>query len=165
MKQEDFSHEASKIRAMSIAVAQRMGYVQDDAEDIAQDTMLKLWCLHEKISDVVHMKALATITTKHMCVDRHRSKINFSSLNESILVIDDSSTHDSLEYAQLEQWMEEQIASLPSTSGIVLRMRQLEQRELSEIAGILGIKQSSVSTLLSRARNELIEKLKRRNQQ
>ena len=51
------------------------------------------------------------------------------------------------------------------TSGIVLKMRQLEHRELSEIAEILGIQQTSVSTLLSRARNELLNKLKRRNQQ
>jgi RNA polymerase sigma-70 factor (ECF subfamily) len=47
---------------------------------------------------------------------------------------------------------------------MVLRMRQLEHRELSEIADILGIRQTSVSTLLSRARHELLNKLKRRNQ-
>jgi RNA polymerase sigma-70 factor (ECF subfamily) len=60
--------------------------------------------------------------------------------------------------------MQEQIERLPSTSGIILRMRQLEHRELKEIADILGIRQTSVSTLLSRARNELMEKLRRRNQ-
>jgi len=60
--------------------------------------------------------------------------------------------------------MNNQIDALPNTSRIVLTMRQLEHRELSEIADILGIKQTSVSTLLARARNELMNKLKRRNQ-
>lgn len=77
---------------------------------------------------------------------------------------DEVTPHDRLEYAELEQWIDEQIDSLPSTAGMILRMRQLERRELSEIADILGIKQSSASTLLSRARSELQNKLLRRNQ-
>ena len=77
---------------------------------------------------------------------------------------DEVTPHDRLEYAELEQWIDEQIDSLPSTAGMILRMRQLERRELSEIADILGIQQSSVSTLLSRARSELQNKLLRRNQ-
>jgi RNA polymerase sigma-70 factor (ECF subfamily) len=72
--------------------------------------------------------------------------------------------HDQLEYTELVKWLDGQIDNLPSTAGMILRMRQLEHRELNEIADILGIKQTSVSTLLSRARNELLNKLKRRNQ-
>jgi RNA polymerase sigma-70 factor (ECF subfamily) len=79
-------------------------------------------------------------------------------------LVDEGSLYDRLEYAELEQWMNDQIDALPNTSRIVLTMRQLERRELSEIADILGIKQTSVSTLLARARNELMNKLKRRNQ-
>ena len=58
-----------------------------------------------------------------------------------------------------------QIEQLPSTNGIILRMRQLEQKELDEIAALLGIQKSSVSTLLSRARHQLLQELKRRNKQ
>ena len=86
-----------------------------------------------------------------------------SGIAETLSVVDEDSLSDRLEYAELEQWMDEQINTLPSTSRIVLTMRQLEHRELSEIASILGIKQTSVSTLLSRARKELMDKLKRRN--
>ena len=68
-----------------------------------------------------------------------------------------------LEYKELETWLEKRIDSLPSTSGIILRMRQIENRELDEIASILGISKASVSTLLSRARRQLLDELKRRN--
>jgi RNA polymerase sigma-70 factor (ECF subfamily) len=84
-------------------------------------------------------------------------------MGETLLIVDENTLHDRLEYSDLEKWMDNQIESLPTTSRIVLTMRQLEHRELSEIADILGIKQSSVSTLLARARNELRNKLKRRN--
>lgn len=165
MTQEEFTRIANDLRAGAVAVAHRLGCSPDDAEDIAQDVMLKLWCLHEQVSDAAHMKALVAMSTKHVYIDRWRSAQSRLKAGRVLPLIDESTLHDRLEYAELEQWMKEQIDRLPSTSRIVLTMRQLEHRELREIALILGIRQTSVSTLLSRARNELMNKLKRRNQQ
>ena len=165
MTQEAFIHISCEMRARAVGVALRFGYAQDDAEDIAQDVMLKLWCLHEKIDDTARLQASVAITTKHVCIDRWRTAHLNADMDIATNLVDEDSLYDRLEYAELEQWMNEQIALLPSTSRIVLTMRQLERRELSEIADILGIRQSSVSTLLSRARHELFNQLKRRNQQ
>lgn len=165
MTQEEFTRIANEMRAKAIAVAQRFGYAQDDADDVAQDVMLKLWCLHEKIDDAARLMTSVAITTKHVCIDRWRTTHLNADVDTATQLVDEGSLHDRLEYAELEQWMNEQIDRLPTTSRIVLTMRQLEHRELSEIAAILGIRQSSVSTLLARARRELITKLKRRNQQ
>ena len=156
---------ASEMRAKAVSIAERFGYAPDDAEDVAQDVMLRLWCLHEQINDAAHLKASAAITAKCVCIDKWRTTRQHYEIGNMTPLIDEDTLHDQLEYADLEQWLFKQIDALPSTSGIVLRMRQLEHRELSEIADILGIRQTSVSTLLSRARNELLNKLKRRNQQ
>ena len=161
---------AGETRAKAVSIAGQFGYAQDDAEDIAQDVMLKLWSLHEQLNDVelndvVHLNASAVITTKRVCIDRWRMTHQHADIAVTMPLIDEDSLHDRLEYTELEHWIGEQIDSLPSTAGMVLRMRQLEHRELGEIADILGIRQTSVSTLLSRARNELLNKLKRRNQQ
>lgn len=156
---------ASGMRAKAVSTAERFGYSQDDAEDIAQDVMLRLWSLHEQLRDAAHLKASTAITAKRMCIDRWRTTHQHLKIDDVIPMVDGDSLHDQQEYAELEKWLDEQIDSLPSTSGMVLRMRQLEHRELSEIADILGIRQTSVSTLLSRARNELLNKLKRRNRQ
>ena len=98
-------------------------------------------------------------------ITRWRTTHQHTEIAVTLPLIDEDSLHDQLEYTELEHWIGEQIDTLPSTAGMVLRMRQLEHRELGEIADILGIQQTSVSTLLSRARNELHNKLKRRNQQ
>lgn len=164
MTQEEFTHIAGEMRTKAVTVAQRFGYASDDAEDVAQDVMLKLWCLHEKIDDAARLKASVAITTKHVCIDRWRTTHLNADVDSATPLIDEHSLYDQLEYAELEQWMNEQIDRLPTTSRIVLTMRQLEHRELSEIADILGIRQASVSTLLARARRELITKLKRRNE-
>lgn len=164
MTQEEFTRIANDMRASAVSVAQKLGCSHDDAEDIAQDVMLRLWCLHEKMSGDARMNAWVAITTKHVCVDRWRTIQLHPKVGTMMPLVDESTLYDRLEYAELEQWMTEQIERLPSTSGIVLTMRQLEHRKLSEIAEILGIRQTSVSTLLARARNELLNKLKRRNQ-
>ena len=164
MTQEEFTHIASEMRANAVSVALKCGVAPADAEDIAQDVMLKLWYLHEKMDDATRMKGLVAITTRHVCIDRWRTARTHAEVGSMMPLVDEGSLYDRLEYAELEQWMNDQIDALPNTSRIVLTMRQLERRELSEIADILGIKQTSVSTLLARARNELMNKLKRRNQ-
>lgn len=58
MTQEEFIHIASEMRAFAVTQALRFGYATDDAEDIAQDVMLKMWCLHEKV-EKTRWKALA----------------------------------------------------------------------------------------------------------
>ena len=163
MDKSAFEQKARTWREKAVSVSLHCGAGKEEAEDIAQDVMLKLWCLHEKICDVVRMNALVSITTKHVCIDRWRTMHIHEDMGKTTPIVDEDTMYDHLEYAELEQWMGKQINFLPTTSRIVLTMRQLEHRELSEIADILGIKQTSVSTLLARARNELMNKLKRRN--
>lgn len=165
MTQEEFTYTARDIRAQSVSAALQFGYAQDDAEDIAQDVMIKLWCMHESLNDVSHLKACTMITTKHICIDKWRTSPVHTESVDTTVVVDEDSLYDILEYSELEQWLNEMIESLPSTTKAVLTMRQLEHRSLDEIADILGIRKTSVSTLLSRARNELMNKLKKRNQQ
>ena len=165
MKQEDFKYMANETRKKAVSVAEKFGYTQDDAEDIAQDVMLRLWSLHEQFTNTAHLKASAIITARHLCIDRWRITHQHKEIDNAIPIADEDTLYDRLEYTELKQWLKEQIDHLPSTSATVLRMRQLEHWEVGEIADILGIRPGSVSTLLSRARNELLNKLKRRNQQ
>ncbi len=165
MTQEEFIQKAGETRAKAVSVAGRFGCSQDDAEDIAQDVMLRLWNLRGQLNDASHLGASAAIIARRACIDRWRTVHQHREISDAMPIADEDTLHDRLEYAELEQWLNDEIDRLPSTSAMVLRMRQLERRELSEIADILGIRQTSVSTLLSRARNELLNKLKRRNRQ
>lgn len=164
MTQEEFTYLANDMRTRAVEIARQFGYALDDAEDIAQDVMLKLWSLHKQINDAAHMKAAAVITTKRVCIDQWRTTQQHAEIDGTLPVVDEDSLNDPIEYTELEHWLDEQINKLPSTAGMILRMRQLEHRELKEIADILGIKSSSASTLLSRARRELFNKIKKRNQ-
>ena len=163
MEQSEFEHIAHRLRSKAHGIAILYGFSQDDAEDVAQDVMLKLWGMHESVECGSRIEAYVGIMAKHCFIDRIRTRRSDVRLDDTIEVVSNESQADMLEYKELETWLDKRISNLPSTSGIILKMRQIENRELDEIASILGISKASVSTLLSRARRQLLDELKRRN--
>lgn len=57
---------------------------------------------------------------------------------------------------------EQKIAALPPTEHLILKLRQVERKSNEEIARMLGIEQSSVVTLLSRARKKILNEINKR---
>ena len=58
------------------------------------------------------------------------------------------------------EWMRGVVRNLPDKYRAVLRMRQVEHMEMSEIARIIGATEGVVRTVLSRARKQMMEQLK-----
>jgi RNA polymerase sigma-70 factor (ECF subfamily) len=85
-------------------------------------------------------------------------------LNDEIRLI---STHDSqwmLEEKENAEWLEDNIAGLPTAQMQILRMSQQDGLKNNEIAEVLGISEVTVRTALCKARKNLLEKLIKRNQ-
>ena len=61
-----------------------------------------------------------------------------------------------------EEWLRRKLDRLPSSEYQVLHLRQVERKTNREIAAILGIEVTSVATLLSRARQKLMEDIRKR---
>ena len=75
-----------------------------------------------------------------------------------------TSPHEELEMKEDDIWLSAKLQQLPTTQRALMYMRQVERRSHEEIAQLLGIETTSVSTLLARARRTLLEEIKRRNQ-
>ena len=59
----------------------------DEAEDVAQETLLKLWFLRERISQYRSIDALAMVITKHLCINRKRGQhLDTVSLEEGLII-------------------------------------------------------------------------------
>lgn len=165
MTQKTFEHIALRLRSKALEVARWHHLSVDDAEDVAQDVMLKLWSMHDDIDSDGPVESYAAVVSKHLCIDRIRTRHEEGEYDESMSIAVEAEQQNWLEYQELEQWLSKRIDALPETNKLILTMRQIENRELDEIADILGINKSSVSTLLSRARRQLLNDLKKRNRQ
>ena len=132
------------------------------AEDIAQDVMLRLWQMHDELERFRSVEAVVTLMAKHILRDLQRRR-TAESLEEATIVSLTSSPQEELEAKENEEWLIMKLQQLPTTQRTLLYMRQEERRSHEEIAQLLGIETTSVSTLLARARRTLLEEIKRRN--
>ena len=138
------------------------GAGKDEAEDIAQNVMLRLWQMHDELERYQSVEALVALMARHILRNHQRRKPS-ETLDEAIIVSLNISPHDELEMKEDDEWLTSRLEQLPTTQRTLIYMRQVERRSHEDIANLLGIEITSVSTLLARARRSLLEDIKRRN--
>ena len=149
-------------REKALKVSRHYGAGIDEAEDIAQDVMLRLWQMHEELERFRSVEAIVALMAKHLIRNHQRRKPS-EVLDEAMIVSMNTSPHEVLETKENEEWLSAKLQQLPTTQRTLLYMRQVERKSHEEIAILLGIEVTSVSTLLARARRTLLEEIKRRN--
>jgi RNA polymerase sigma-70 factor (ECF subfamily) len=161
MKKSVFEQKARSWREKALSVSQSYGAGKDEAEDIAQDVMLRLWQMHDELEQYHSIEAIVTLMAKHLLRNHQRRKPS-ETLDEAITVSLKTNPHDELEMKEDDAWLTKRLKQLPTTQRTLLYMRQVERRSYEEIARLLSIETTSVSTLLARARRTLLEDIKRR---
>lgn len=156
MKDKEFEHIAPVLRQRSVDTARSLGLDADDAEDVAQDALLRLWSLRGELH-VGRVEALVVTMARNLSIDIHRRRRTVPM--DSRPIIDELHTQPDtlMEVADDERWLEQRMQALPSTEYQVLHLRQVERKTDQQIAAILGIGIVSVPTLLSRARRKLMQ--------
>jgi RNA polymerase sigma-70 factor (ECF subfamily) len=131
---------------------------EDAARDAVQDLNLKMWEKRVQLKEVENIPAFAMRSMRNLCLDiiRQQRKID---------VIDTD-----LEYTALNPYQQTErndmvkkirllIENLPELQRTIIRMRDVEGMEISEIAYITQISENAVSVNLSRARQKIREHL------
>ena len=162
MEKSAFEQKARTWREKALEVSMHYGAGKDEAEDIAQDVMLRLWQMHEELERFRSVEAIVALMAKHLIRNHQRRKPS-EVLDEAMIVSMNTSPHEVLETKENEEWLSAKLQQLPTTQRTLLYMRQVERKSHEEIATLLGIEITSVSTLLARARRTLLEEIKRRN--
>ena len=151
MTTEAFQQQAGELRKQLVSIAHKYMGNTDEAEDIAQDAMVKLWLMREQLT--LPIAGMASIVTRNLCIDAVRKKhqtIDIAQLPDEADFSDDGE--------QIEQLLKV-IDSLPSTQRTILRMRHLQGMEMREIALVLGSTEVAVRKTLSRARKVVRNRL------
>ncbi|MBO7609278.1 MAG: sigma-70 family RNA polymerase sigma factor [Muribaculaceae bacterium] len=131
-----------------------------EAEDVAQDTMLKLWQMRSDLLQYNSIEALVAIMARNLTVSLHRKPKGEMLSEASSLIIDAAPTPDEqLMGREAVERLKQRLRQLPPRQHAVLVMRQAEHRSYKEIGRLLGIEETSAKTLLSRARKWLLNEL------
>ena len=150
MTEETFQNEALRLRPKLTAVARRYTDHEADAEDIVQDALLKLWLMHDDLQSPPD--GLATVLTRNLSIDnQRRKKPHYPTLD----VADEDTNEDD----RIERMMRV-IDTLPIKQQIILRLRHMDGMSIRDIATLTAHTEAAVRKILSRARQEVMGKVK-----
>ena len=165
MEEKEFIHIAKELRERAYVASQGMGADDALAEDVAQEVMLRLWQMHESL-EVKRLGNMASIMARNLTIDQRRSVHAVSIEEEHVSrFVDTSEPMQRLEESENEEWLRQKLKQLPRTQQTILHLRQVERLTHREIAERLGLQETSISTILARARKSLLEEIKKKQRQ
>ncbi len=133
-----------------------------DAEDVVQETFVRLWNRTETLTEFRSIDAFAHVITRNLCLDKVKSK-NFKSgeLND----YNEPHTFENPENKTLVndevKMVRQAIKNLPHLQRTVIHLRDIEGMEFEEIQEILEMKPNAIRVNLSRARKAVREQLEK----
>ena len=74
MTQQEFEHIAQQLRPLLLHIGQQFFGNSDNAEDIAQETLMRLWQLRDRIEQKVELEPLAIRMAKNLCISEWRRR-------------------------------------------------------------------------------------------
>lgn len=158
MSQEIFKAHVLPIREKLFYLAQKFLVDEQDAEDAVQEVLLKLWHTRDNLLNYDNVAAFATTVLKNHCLDRLKTKNRTESLDESHTIrAGTDNPYMQLERKNSEEIVRRIIETLPSLQQAIIRMKDMEEYEVEEIAEITGTKPDAVRVNLSRARKKVRE--------
>ena len=83
-------------REKALSVSIHYGAGRDEAEDIAQDVMLRLWQMHQELERFQSVEAIVSLMARHMLRNHQRRKPT-EALSEAVALSLTASPHEELE--------------------------------------------------------------------
>lgn len=159
MNLEEFKNTILPLRDKLFRIALRVTHSREEAEDIVQDVMLKVWGLREKWENVVNQEAFCCTMARNLALSRINLKVNQQGeLKESLYAgAGKDWPLESVEKEESHRLLRNLIRRLPEKQRAVVELRDIEGMSYMEIARILLLTEEQVKITLFRARREIKE--------
>ena len=154
MKPSEFNHIILPMRAELLHYATGLTGSADNAEDLVQETMLKLWAMRDRLDTSDNMKALAMTMTRHRHLDQQRHESHSAAMPPRLDIAVDDRRAEMRDEARLIQTIVDQ---LPPLQQQIFRMKEIDGYTADEIMQITGCTADNLRRNLSRARMKIRE--------
>ncbi|MFY0601100.1 MAG: RNA polymerase sigma factor [Cyclobacteriaceae bacterium] len=127
----------------------------ENAHDVVQECLMKIWDKREKLADVQNPESWAMRITRNQCYDWVKTN-RFTILSEKEMIKPDPEGADQLTLVNdHNKWLEDVLKTLPEKQREVFHLREVEEMPYQDIADILSLSLSEVKVYLHRARQKI----------
>jgi len=133
-----------------------------DAEDLVQDTYLRLWQKRDILPPESETDAYLITVVKNLFYDRQRkmqidTRADIDKVSDPV---DDDNPEDMLVQSSENQRVMKAIDDLPPGERKILSMHVIESKSYTDLEQETGLKQNYLRQIVMRAKNKLTDKLK-----
>lgn len=134
---------------------------EEQAKDVVQDVFLKLWQKRGELEKVENIEAFAMRMTRNRCLDLIRSNRSVPVEDTKIRYLNEERLDPDMEMdiSEAAQLVRNVIGTLPEMQRQVIWLRDIEQLDYEEIAGITEMEVNTLRVNLSRARKKVRDEL------
>lgn len=143
------------------AIARRMLRDDAEAEDVAQEAMLRLWRTGKSLElGSAGVRPWLRRVVSNLCIDRVRQSARVDVTDEVPEVPEPATQQTGLESADVARRVDTALKALPERQRLALTLFHFEGMSQIEVGDALGISDEAVESLLARARRTLKASLK-----
>lgn len=155
MKDLDFRYDLLPLKNKLFRLALRITLDTAEAEDVTQETLLRIWSKRHEIGELKSLEAYSLTICRNLALDRsERKEAQNLPLDEQALQTADTtpSPEEQLEHEEKLRRIHILFNRLPEKQRAAMQLRDIEGKSYREAAEILGISEEQFKVTLHRAR-------------
>ena len=157
MQEISFRNDILPLKDKLFRLALRITLDRAEAEDVVQDTMIRVWNKRDEWQQFESVEAYCLIVAKNLAIDRSQKKEaqHVELTPEMAEEADTSGPYDRLVNDERMRIIHRLINELPEKQRLIMQLRDIEGESYKEIAKVLQLTEEQVKLNLFRARQKV----------
>ncbi|WP_221657188.1 RNA polymerase sigma factor [Bacteroides salyersiae] len=157
MQEISFRNDILPLKDKLFRLALRITLDRAEAEDVVQDTMIRVWNKRDEWQQFESVEAYCLIVAKNLAIDRSQKKDaqNVELTPEMAEEADTSGPYDRLVNNERMKIIHRLIDGLPEKQRLIMQLRDIEGESYKDIAKVLQLTEEQVKVNLFRARQKV----------
>ena len=161
MKKISFRNDVLPLKDILYRLALRLTLKREEAQDIVQDTLIKVWNKRDEWDKIESIEAFSLTICRNLALDKLRMKQNQNEAldNLHLETPDQGGTpYELMHKKDRIQLVKQMVDALPEKQRSCIQLRDFEGKSYKEIAQILNISEDQVKVNIFRARQAIKQK-------
>ena len=161
MKKVSFRNDVLPLKNELFRLAFRITLNRAEAEDIVQDTLIKVWNRREEWNAIDSIEAFSLTVCRNLSLDRIKKKGNDNDSLEDAKAAEplaSSNPQDRMIQTDKVRLIRQIVDGLPEKQRSCMQLRDFEGKTYKEIASVLDISEEQVKVNIFRARQTVKQK-------